>query len=364
MAKPTRHRGKWRIRWFDALGNRQSESYLERAVAVTMLRKHELEAEEIQKGLRPLQRIDKTFDELCDYWTANRTPLKRSAKDDLSIIRRSLRPVFGAMSVRDFEGELGQRAVDAFLVERHESLDAKTIANHVTLLISMLNLAVDLRWLDKAPRIRKPKVRLFNRDFRYLRTTADITKFLAAAREDSELAFVLYATAIYTGCREGELAALTWGDVDFDRRLITVQRSFDGPTKANDLRYVPLLDGLVEILEAWRTKNPTTLLFPNQAGAMHGKSARIFQETFKRVLDAAGFAKVRVKGKERHYVTFHSLRHTFASHWVMRGGDLYKLQRILGHKSVAMTQRYAHLSPDLYREDHGRLDVAPLAATA
>lgn len=66
--------------------------------------------------------------------------------------------------------------------------------------------------------------------------------------------FVFYATAIYTGCRAGELAALEWPDVDFDRRLITVQRSFDGPTKSDRVRYVPILDPLLPVLRAWRLK--------------------------------------------------------------------------------------------------------------
>jgi len=50
--------------------------------------------------------------------------------------------------------------------------------------------------------------------------------------------FVFYATAIYTGLRAGEIAALEWSDVDFERRLVTVQRSFDGPTKSDRVRYV------------------------------------------------------------------------------------------------------------------------------
>jgi len=53
-------------------------------------------------------------------------------------------------------------------------------------------------------------------------------------------------------------------------------------------------------------------------------------------------------------ITFHALRHTFASHWMLKGGDIYRLQRILGHASIAMTQRYAHLAPAAFDQDHGR----------
>jgi hypothetical protein len=64
-------------------------------------------------------------------------------------------------------------------------------------------------------------------------------------------------------------------------------------------------------------------------------------------------------------LTFHDLRHTFASHWVMKGGDLFKLQKILGHKTVQMTMRYAHLQPGVFAEDRGRFaDLAsPVGGT-
>jgi site-specific recombinase XerD len=97
---------------------------------------------------------------------------------------------------------------------------------------------------------------------------------------------------------------------------------------------------------------------------MHQKSSRIFQETLHRVLDAAQFPKVLIKKSERHYIRFHDLRHTFASHWVANGGDLFKLQKILGHKSIQMTQRYAHLSPDAFASDYSRFGAATSVSPA
>jgi integrase len=91
---------------------------------------------------------------------------------------------------------------------------------------------------------------------------------------------------------------------------------------------------------------------------MIGPSSRIFQEVLHRVLDAAGFGTVQRNGKERPYVRFHDLRHTFASLWVMKGGDVFRLQRILGHGSITMTQRYAHLAPDAFKDDYARLGRA------
>lgn len=151
--------------------------------------------------------------------------------------------------------------------------------------------------------------------------------------------------------RAGELAGLRWADVNWGERLITVQRSFRGPTKAGDVRYVPILDALLPTLRAWRLRSPGTLVFPNRDGQMLLPSSRVFQEVLHRVLVRGGF-----RGEDgRRYLRFHDLRHTFASHWMMGGGDLFKLQKILGHKSVQMTMRYAHLAPAAFCEDYGRM---------
>jgi len=121
------------------------------------------------------------------------------------------------------------------------------------------------------------------------------------------------------------------------------------------VRYVPILDPLLPVLKAWKLRHPGRLAFTNQDGTQYGESARIFQEVFHRVLEAAGLPKRRLRGKERAHIRFHDLRHSFASHWVVRGGDLFKLQKILGHQCVQMTMRYAHLAPDAFAADWARL---------
>lgn len=355
---PNKHGNGWRARWVDEHGKRQSTTFRYRRDAELCERRKKGEIEEIVRGLRVGLPPDRTVGDLCDYWITNRVPQKRSGNHDESIIKCHLRPAFGDLLVRQFNVE----HVDRFVVARAH-LNRKTVANHLTLLGAMLNVARDLGWIAVVPRIRKPKVRPFSSDFRFLRTDDEIRRFLVAAREIGEAVYMLYATAVLTGMRAGELAGLEWSDVDFERRLITVQRSYDGPTKADDVRYIPILDALLPDLRAWRLVNGSRLVFPNEMGAMLGKSARVFQEVFKRVLKRAGFGTVEVDGKTRQYIRFHDLRHTFASHWVMKGGDLFKLQKILGHKTVQMTMRYAHLVPNAFAEDHARFVRVVVART-
>ena len=371
MSKPQKHYGAWRARWTDEHGERHIRSFLEQKEASIFLAREKLRIREVRLGLRAPSVAPKTFDHAADYWEAHRAPRKRSRKDDLSILKQ-LREEFAGIGLNDTPALVA--AVDRY-VARKAHLDDKTVANHLTLLGTILRVAQDLGWLERLPRIKKPRVRLITADFSYLRTDDERARFLRAALEEGQLAYALYATAIYTGMRAGELAALQWADVDFDQRLITVQRSFDGPTKSSDVRYVPILDPLLPLLRRWRLTHSGTLVFTNRDGRMLGKSARVFQEVLHRVLERAGFAKVTRKGKQRWYICFHSLRHTFASHWVMAGGGLYKLRSILGHKSITLTERYAHLQPSAFREDYGRLgsavnadgvveELRPRAATA
>jgi hypothetical protein len=79
-------------------------------------------------------------------------------------------------------------------------LDRKTINNHLTLLIAQVNLAHELGWIAKVPKIRKPKIRLFEADYSYLRTKEEIRRLLAAAEAEGELVHALYATACSPEC--------------------------------------------------------------------------------------------------------------------------------------------------------------------
>jgi len=350
VGRPIKHYDMWRIRPLDADGKRHSETFATFPEAQRRLRQLELEAQEIKEGRRARVENDHRFGELCDYWLERRAIHKRSRKDDISIIRAHLRPFFGDDALlRD----IGVERVDAFLGAKCH-LHKQTVVHHLTLLKSMLNLAVDLAWLHRAPKIKKPRIPLFSHDYRFLRTDDELARFLRAAEEEGEAVHALYATAVYTGMRAGELGGLRWDDVDFERRLITVQRSFDGPTKAGDVRYVPILDALLPVLRNWRLRHPGVHVFTSRDGAPLKPSGRIYQEVLHRVLTTAGFPPVKNGASEQSYINFHCLRHTFASHWVMKAGDLFKLQKILGHKNTAMTMRYAHLAPHAFAEDHAR----------
>lgn len=370
MAKPVKHYGKFRIRVIDASGKRQSAVFDTYREADKWGKLMEADVVRVRQGLPPMMPAapsttrpvveappasasqEKTFSDLVTFWLDYRAPGKRSRKDDASIIRRHLLPAFGPRRLSE---------ISTGLVMEHSAKavgSTKTLWNRLTLLRTMLALAVDLEWLGRLPKIQKPKIRSCDAGYRWLRTRREIDLVLGAARAEGEQVFVLYATATWTGMRKGELAALRWADVDFEKRLVSVERSFKGPTKSGRTRHLPIVDPLLPVLRAWRLKCPGDLVFPNERGTLHNSSARIFEETLHRVLKRAGLAHERKRGELKPHITFHDLRHTFASHWVLGGGDIFRLQKILGHASIDMTQRYAHLAPDAYTDDRGRFGQA------
>lgn len=356
-ARPTRFRDRWRIRWFDHNGKRCSAVFETHEEADRALRARQVEVDEIRRGLRRAPPPTRTFMELVAYWREHRLPEKRSAKDDESILRRHLVPSFGDHTL----SQIGVAEIAAYRRER-EHLSPKTVSNHLTLLRTMLHLAVDLGWLAAAPPVRKPRVDPDDEfEQPWLRSSTEIDRLLTSAKRrieprdpHTEVPFVLDCAAVYTGMRAGELAGLRWSDVDLTRRSILVRRSYDGRTKTRAFRrHVPVVDALFPVLKAWRLRCPVTednLVFPNRAGRMHDRSARIFQETLHRVLDDAGFVRP-TSGRYKHVIHFHSLRHTFACHWRLNGGSLDELIRVLGHTSKAMTEHYANVG-GYHRPDH------------
>ncbi len=147
----------------------------------------------------------------------------------------------------------------------------------------------------------------------------------------------LFATLVYTGLRRGEACGLRWSDVDFDRRLITVRRSYESRTKSGKDRLVPVSAELVPILKQHKLADPWKgeLVFPDDTGEIMSPDARL-RSVLWSACDRCKIRRIRV----------HDLRHVFASYFVMGGGDIFTLQRILGHSTPQITSdTYAHLSP-------------------
>jgi integrase len=141
-----------------------------------------------------------------------------------------------------------------------------------------------------------------------------------------------------TGLRRGELLALAWGDVDLREKIVTVRGQ---SAKTGDTRHVPLNSEAVETLRRWREQS--------------GESERIFPVTTS--FKTAWSALLR-DAKITKRFRWHDLRHHFASRLVQASVPLNTVRELLGHGSMTMTLRYAHLAPDQKRDAVAKLVAA------
>lgn len=140
--------------------------------------------------------------------------------------------------------------------------------------------------------------------------------------------------ALNTGCRRGELLGLEWDRVDFDRCVLRLEAEH---TKAGKRRVVPLNEQAIEVLrDQWRwVRQNLGASVPWVFAMTKDTHLTTVQKTFTRACCRARIADLRV----------HDLRHTFASWLVMSGESLYVVKDLLGHSSITVTERYAHLAP-------------------
>jgi len=151
--------------------------------------------------------------------------------------------------------------------------------------------------------------------------------------------------ALHTGLRKGELLGLRWQDLDLDARRLTVARSYASTPKSGKARHLRLPSALVPLLSQWKKQCPPSAdgcVFPigRKRGAVGGAAVMLGLPQLMQRIGLRTFAH-----------PWHLLRHSMASHYVMAGGNILGLQRILGHSDLKMTLVYAHLAPDFLENE-------------
>lgn len=154
--------------------------------------------------------------------------------------------------------------------------------------------------------------------------------------------------SLNTGLRLGELKRQKWLEVDIYGLMVTVPDD----DKRKPGGQVPMNKQALAVYLARREISggaPTTLVFPPVAG---GAFRNNLSESFRMIADRIGLNDGITD--RRYRLTFHSMRHTFASWLALMGTDIYRIQKLMRHKRIEMTMRYAHLIPDAMR---GALDL-------
>ena len=236
--------------------------------------------------------------------------------------------------------------IEPVMVEKYKAqrlqdgVEPASVNREVACLKHMCNKAVEWGYIKSSPvtgvkLLKEPPGRI-----RYLETE-EIDRLLQAInglkRGCGRYLRPIVVLALNTGLRKNEILQLKWKDIDLKERRITVKR-----TKNNEIRTVPINDTLYEELVKVARQSESEYVFCDRSGVPYGNVRKSFDS-------ALTLAKI----EDFH---FHDLRHTFASHLVMKGCDLRTVQQLMGHKEIKMTMRYSHLSKAHLQEAVSKLD--------
>lgn len=285
----------------------------------------------------------RTFTKAIERWIAMlHQTNSRSAVEYESRARNHMIPAFGDTPV----GDIAKPDVVSWRDRVSSKMSPSTVNALLGALSSAFSWFVDQRWIERNPCSRVKQLVRPSKVFPWLQSSEQITRLLV---ECAPAIRSLVAVLVGTGMRLDEALHLHWDDVDLDHRLLTVHRGRKGMPKSGKMRRVPIFDSVLTVLREMRlARGDRSMLWPDSRRRPgKARTQPWIRKAFHAAVRAAGLPEA---------MRIHDLRHSFASLFLLDGGDIFKLSRILGHSSVTITERtYAHLRPDAYEGDYGRV---------
>ncbi len=375
MATVYQKDGSWYLGFLDGQGRRRQLRTRARTRSEAKQLAHELErsAERQRLGLEPLPtRCDLTLTELCDWWLKNRCSPRRAERERHRLKRHVFDSKLGGMPVPQITPQVIE---DLLAGMERRGLRPATVNGLRGTLHTVLSRARKARLWSGSNPISDVERRKNPQKIRTTLAAEEVPLLLFHVPDDWR---DLFATAIYTGMRKGELFGLRRQDVDLRERLIVVRRSYDSETtKGKHADVLPIARALLPYLEHALETSSTELLFPGPNGEMRNEEADP-QKVLRHAMGRAGLvegyehicrrckASGRLPCAERHGdselrtcrtcgmklwpraiprpMRFHDLRHSAATLLLRAGVDIHRVQRILRHRDVKLTTgTYAHL---------------------
>ncbi|MBL8913587.1 MAG: site-specific integrase [Archangium sp.] len=399
MASVFKRNEVWVVKWRNAAGRWHQERTrcATKAEARAYARQLEHRADLQRSGLTPLDGpASITFGELLAWYDQHHAHLVKSPSRRLTagknLAELNALPLVDVTTAR----------LEALLNEKAKTLKPETINSLRAFAHRLFNLASrGGLWPLTNPVTRIPRAKVPKRPPSWLRPE-EVSLVIPQVPERWRS---MFATAVYTGMRRGELVALQKRDVDLssDKPSITVCRSWDSDsTKGREVRVIPVHPELVPYLSTAIDRSPSELVFPRADGSMHSEDINL-PSLLRSAMVRAGFVKgwvhkcrwcghqsdqvsdaeIRRCPKEscgkklwpspvRRSERFHDLRHTTATLLLKAGTPLAMVQRLIGHSDPAITTEvYGHLEAEDARPHLERLsfpmaeplvNVLPLAA--
>ncbi len=251
---------------------------------------------------------------------------------------------------------IGNKSLQAITVLDIESIKNKmlsigrsprTVEYTLAIVRQVFNAAIDwnnFKGENPVKKINIPKED--NRRVRFL-SKDEVILLLSECKKKSGKMYEVVLLSVSTGLRAGEIANLKWQDIDLENKMIAVK-----DTKNNMNRIAYMTEKIYAIFKDKKACSPDDYIFTDMTGKKPKNIARTI--SFRKITKQLGFNDGITD--RRNKVVFHTLRHTFASWLAISGVPIYTIKELMGHKTIAMTERYAHLIPDTKRDAVKNID--------
>ncbi len=348
----------WRVQWKEG-GKYRYKTFPSEEIARKVLARITNDIILGKEGLPPDPRGIPKLGPLFDEWLKRRSKTHRSWREDEWRWKKHMKSMFAEMKPAEINDAVLRRFIESKLDELSSSTVRLCIAELSALFTDLVERRLALVHPVRAlPRSTRRLIRPAHdpKTTPFVEKLEDVRRIYLALRKPINIA---YAVGAMAGLRTGEVLALKWAHVDLGTRRIHVRESTDGPLKDDESRVVPIIGGLLPLLKEWKLKTGGVgFVVP----PLRSDGERCDEHTLGRHIK-----KVLSKLDLPSLTWYQATRHTFASQWVLGGGSLEKLREMMGHSTVQVTERYAHLRVDLFAPtdlEMIRVDFKPGAQTA
>jgi len=331
--------GVFEVRWRE--GGRQKSLWVHGSHELARkIERKKMSIRDENRHLDIKREVNFRMSKLIDRYWAHYGAKKRSASREKSVLE-GIRDELGKQFVREVDGVAVSRWYEKLTALRE--LSAGTAVRHFNVMHHMMKKAATI-WsqetgIDRNPadlvEVRRPDDQrdryLSVEELGRLKQALDEKKYRKGTNTINKTFYrlrLIVLIAVTTGMRVSEIFGLGWTDVMYNEGLLAVRAKLKG----GKMRYVPMLPELAGELRRFPAVTGEDRIFPPKPGATSARQR--VEGSFEDLLERANIQDFR----------FHDLRHTFASWYMMNGGDLYELAKILGHSNIKMTERYAKLA--------------------
>ncbi len=275
-----------------------------------------------------LQEKNRTFDEMMErYMTEHMS--KKPSRESFVYFKKNLSSFFSGYAL----AEITPNLIVQYKAKRYKNgVAPSTINRELSVMKAAFNRSIkEWGWCRDNPVSKVSMEKENNKRDRWM--TDEEETLLLSFSLDWLKDIILFA--LHTGMRRGEILSLTWKGVDLFRKTVTVFHSKNG-----EKRTIPINQTTFDLL---RHKIKVRSIITDLV--FHSKVCTpINKDNLRRSFNLA----IKKAGIDDFH--FHDLRHTFATRLIQTGVEIYKVQKLLGHKTSAMTQRYAHHNPESLRD--------------